>query len=248
MARLQLLSLASCALLLSAVAAHADDWGKRLAAQFDKPVAVRTVPAKSDAEEGNELRCTYYRDLMLRETGTDTPAPGPGAIVFVGAKRPACTKTSAAHEIPLKTENYSFVGRKGPFLFFEATDPNGAVPFVLIDAGTGKVIYSDTMTADGMKAVSLDNGALHMTFTRGINGGCSLVKEGVGCWAKIAAAAAIPPSVAPPPAKACMVAYGKDKAPADDPSIVFFDVDIVVGVDGKAETKSLGPAGCAAMP
>jgi len=76
-------------------------------------------------------------------------------------------------------------------------------------------------------------------------GSGELVKEGVGCWAKIAAAAAIPPSVAPPPAKACMVAYGKDKAPADDPSIVFFDVDIVVGVDGKAETKSLGPAGCA---
>jgi hypothetical protein len=248
MARRGLLSLLSCLVLACSMPAHAEEWEKRMAASFDKPVSVRTVPAKSDAEEGNELRCTYYRDFMLRETGTDTPAPGPGAIVSVGAKRPACTKTPAARDIALKTENYSFVGRKGPFLFFEATDPNGAVPFVLIEAGAGKVIYSDTMTEDGMKTVSLDNGALHLTFRRGINGGCSLVKEGAACWSKIAAAAAIPSSVAAPPAKACTVAYGRDKAPPDDPSIVSFDVDIVVGLDGTAETKSLGAAGCAAMP
>lgn len=252
MARLCLLSLLSCLPLLSLPAAHADQWEKRMASAFDPPVAVQTIPANADTETGDELRCTAYRDIVIRETGTDTPAPGPAAILPVGARRPACATRPGARDIPLRTENYSFVGRKGPFLLFEAADPNGAIPFVLLASGSGKVIYSDSMTEDGIAAVALDGGALHIKFRRGINGPCSLAKigakEGADCWAKFVAAAAIPPSVTPPPAKVCTVAYSRNKAPPDDPSLVFFDVDIVVGLDGTSQLKAVGTAGCSAMP
>jgi hypothetical protein len=245
---LPLLALLSCLVLLRLPAAHAEQWKQRMASAFDPPLSVQTVPAHSDAESGTELRCTAYRDIVIRETGTDTPAPGPAAILAVGARRPACAKPPGARDIALSTENYSFVGRKGPFLLFEATDPNGAIPFVLLASGTGKVIYSDSMTEDGIAAVALDDGALHIKFRRGINGPCSLAKEGAACWAKFVAAAAIPPSVTPPPAKICTVAYSRNKAPPDDPSLVFFDVDIVVGLDGTSQLKAVGTAGCTAMP
>ena len=249
--RLKLRRLLPAAFLLCAMQAHADDRDMKMAALFDRPLATRTVPAMSDAEEGNELRCTYYRDFLIREKGTDTPAPDAAVIIAVtkAAAQPPC-KTASGAEIKLATANFSLVGRKGGYLMFQATDPNGAVPFMVIDAATGKTIYTDGMVEDLMRSVTLANGVLHLKYTRGMNGSCSLVSGGKTCWDKLVADGVVPPELAqsPLPTQACLVSYRREKAPADDPSVVTFDVDMTLDLSGKAEMISRGKVGCNPMP
>jgi hypothetical protein len=235
------------AVLLLSMQARADDQDAKMAALFDRPLATQTVPATSD----DELRCTYYSDFLIREKGTDSPAPDAAVIVPVtkALARPPC-KTATGAEIPLKTENYSLVGRKGGYLVFQATDPNGAVPFMVIDAATGKTIFTDGMVEGQIRSVALADGVLHLKYTRGMNGSCSLVSGGKSCWDKLVADGTVPREMAqtPLPVKACIMAYRRDKAPADDPSIVFFDVDMTLDLAGKAEVISRGKPSCSPMP
>jgi hypothetical protein len=248
--RLNIRRMLPAALLLCSMQAHADDRDMKLAALFDRPLATRTVLAMSDANEGNELRCTYYRDFLIREKGTDTPAPGAAVVIAVTkAAQPPC-KTASGVKIPLATANFSLVGRKGGYLMFQATDPNGAVPFMVIDAATGKTIYTDSMVEDLMRSVTLANGVLHLTYTHGMNGSCSLVSGGKTCWDKLVADEVVPPELAgsPLPTEACVVSYRDNKSPPDDPSVVTFDVDMTLDLSGKAEVISRGKAGCNPMP
>lgn len=241
----------AAALLLCSMKAHADDRDMAMARLFDKPLATQTVLAKSDAEEGNELRCTYYQDFLIREKGTDVPTPAAAVIVPLAkaGARPPC-KTANGATIPLKTENHSLVGRKGGYIIFQATDPNGAVPFIVVDAASGKTIYTDSMVEDRMQAVTLTNGILHLKYTRGANGSCSLMSGAQTCWTKLVAEGTVPAEMAstPPASQACTTAYRHEKAPADDPSIVSFDVDMTLNSSGKAEVISRGKPACSPMP
>jgi hypothetical protein len=220
----------------------------REAALFDRPVSVQKIPAKSDTDPVGEIMCTYYADLMIRETGTDSPAPGPATII-AGA-HPACNAQQAAKAISLKTEDFSLTGRKGRFLVFGATDPNGAVAFMVIDAASGRVLYTDAELTDGLRSVTLENGGLHLRFKRAFNGSCSILKDGAACWAKMAADGNIPHTLAqtPPPVQACAAAYRKGKVPADDPSLISYDVDMALDASGTANVTPRGAVGCAPMP
>ena len=241
----------SAAIMLCATQVHAEDQDTRIANLFDKPLATKTVPAASDADEGNELRCTYYKDFLIREKGTDTPAPAAAVLIPIAkaAAGPPC-KTATGGEIPLPTENFSLLGRKGGFLLFQATDPNGAVPFLVINATSGKTIFTDGMVEDQMTAVTLTNGILHLTYTRGTNASCSLLSGGKTCWDKMVADGTIPAELAqgPLPTRACTESYRNDKAPSDDPSVISFDVDMTLDLSGKVTLISRGKIGCAAMP
>jgi hypothetical protein len=249
MTRSTLLALLCSSVLLLTATARADDRDKRLDLLFDKPVATKTIPAKSDAKEGSELRCTYFADFMIRETGTDTPAPGPATLLAVtGGGRPACNAARIPHGVPLATENYSLLGRKSSFILFSATDPNGAIPFMVLNAVTGKVIYADAMIEDQMSEVSVESGVLRLRFKRGINGSCSLPAGGDVCWAKLAGDAKIPAEVPRPDKSLCVTTYGENKAPADDPSIVSYDVEVTLSVTGNARIVPRGMAGCLPMP
>ena len=191
--RLNFRTMLPAAFLLCSMQAHADDRDMKLAPLFDRPLATcRTVLAMSDAEEGNELRCTYYRDFLIREKGTDTPAPDAAVIIAVTKPAQPPCKTATGAQIPLATANFSLVGRKGGYLVFQATDPNGAVPFIVIDAATGKTIYIDGMVEDQMHSVTLANGVLHLKYTRGKNGSCSLASGGKTCWDKLVADGVVP--------------------------------------------------------
>ena len=220
---------------------------------FDRPLAVQSVPPASADDPGGAIRCTYYRDFMVRETGTDSPAPGPAAVIAVvdAARRPPCSAAPAAREVALKTEDFALRGRKGPFLVFEAADPNGAMPFSVVEAGSGRIVYSDSeIPPDGLHAVVLAGGVLHIRYTRAFNGSCSVLKDAAGCWAKLAREGNFPPQLAqsPPPVKMCAAAYRREDVPSDDPSMITYDVDVALEVSGKSEVKFVGNAGCAPMP
>jgi hypothetical protein len=238
--------------LLFSVATNAREMDKRIAALFDAPVATKIVPAKPSPNQGGEMICTYYGDFMIREVSTDSPAPEAATIipVSVGSSRPACGMEHVANEIPLKSANYSFVGRKGPFLLFSETDANGSTGFIVLDATIGKVIYTDSMGGEMIKSVSLENGVLHFRFTRGSNGSCSLIKDKDICWAKMAKEGTIPRALAErlPPVQACITAYQKYNTPPDDPSIVTYDVETTLSTAGKINIISRGTVGCSPVP
>ena len=215
------------------------------AAQFDRAEQVTKVPAKSADDPAGQITCTFYRDMMVRESGTDTPDPNNATLV---RGKPRCDTAHHADDLELKTEGFSLLGRKGPFLFFGATDPNGAVPFKVIDVG-GRVIFEDGTAADrGIRSVAVENGGLHMRYRRGFNASCSLMQNVADCWSKLVAESKLPQDMAQPSAKLCAAAYKADKAPADDPSVVMYDVDIMIEATGQARVLSHGAASCAPMP
>jgi hypothetical protein len=229
--------------------------GDRETALFDPPAHVQTVKAKSADDPIGEITCTGYADLMVRETGTDTPDPGAASLVRIpaGAKRPVCGRTAAPGSLPLKTEGQSLLGRKGGFLVFGDTDPNGAVSFQVLAASDGRQLFTDAKTDNGFTAVGLKAGALHLVYRRGFNASCSMVKDAATCWASLIKLGAIPAEMAksPPAPKACAATYAKDKprsAPADDPTIIVYALDLTVDGSGKVSVNSHGAATCEPMP
>ena len=237
-----LFMVATCLLLMNA--AHADT----STGLFDPPASTQTIPPSGRV---NQITCVYYSDIMIRTVGTDTPAPDAATLIpIANGEQRRCATARVPGEIATKTAAFSLFGRKGGYLLFGATDPNGASGIMVLNAATGKTIYSDSMMGDSLKTVDLEAGALHIAFTRGINTTCSLLKDARACWAKLAADGSIPRAISqlPPPVQACSAAYTRDKIQADDPSIITYDVDMTVSLTGKTEVRSRGALGCYPMP
>ena len=230
--------------------AQAKDSVDREATLLDRPQSVQRVSPKSASDPVGELRCSYYKDLMIRETGTDTPMPGNAALIplAAGPARPSCT--GSAGELALQTAGFSFLGRKGPFLFFRQTNPNGAVPFMIIDAADGKPLYHDSEYGDGFRSIKEAKSSLHLLYTRGVNGACSIYREGAACWAKMMDEGKVPRVMeqSQPSVQLCGTAYRRLNVSADVPSIVYYDVNVTLGRSGKVHVNSRGETNCAPVP
>ena len=74
---------------------------------FDKPIG-------ADPDVGVQ-RCTYYADLTVRETQTDSPGTGPTYLLPGAGKGKRATSVAGGQK--LNTSEQNFVGRKGGFLF-----------------------------------------------------------------------------------------------------------------------------------
>jgi len=245
-------ALAAIAMIYPLVA-HSQNDTDQLAVIYDKLTAVKKLPPKSDADPVGQIECTYYQDIMVRETATDTPDPNNATLVPVpvGASRPACDAAHRPGDITLKTGGFGFVGRKGPFLIFSAADPNGAVPFKVIDASNGRVIYSDGTAADrGIHAATVENGKLHLRYTHGFNASCSIMQNAAACWSSLIGRGQLPRAMAKsvPSLQVCTESYRAEKAPADDPSVITYDLDIIIDATGKTEVLSRGAVGCMPVP
>jgi hypothetical protein len=245
--------LLALSVMLLSVAANAQSDRSRLAAQLDRPVAVRKVAPKSSDDPNGQLVCTFYQDLMIRESGTDTPAPNAAVVLPLPAAqaRPACDATHRNNEVALKTEGFSFAGRKDQFLLFSATDPNGAVPFVVIDAGSGRIVFEDGTPADrGLQGIAVEHGNLHLRYRRAFNAPCSIMQNAATCWSQLIAAGKLPHSMeqSVPSPQLCAASYKADKAPPNDPSIIAYDVETVVDPAGQAQVTPRGPVSCAPVP
>jgi hypothetical protein len=219
---------------------------------LDAPSAIKRIKPKSDADPVGEIVCTYYPDLMLRETGTDTPDPAAATLVPLkpGAARPPCNGKPVAGATALKTDGAGFDGRKGSFLIFDDSDPNGAEPFTVLDARSGRVLFQDaTYPVLGLKrTASLDQGTLHLGYTRGYNADCSMMQAAKTCWAKLVTAGHAPASL-PPVAqapKACIAAY--KGVGADDPSVIGYAVTVAIDPAGEATATPHGAAMCMPQP
>lgn len=231
-----------------AVTASAQDITTREAALFDKPVSKKVVLAKLEDNPSGEITCTYFPDLMIKEIGTDSPTPD-DAIVVRTASAP-CSGPSIADGFTLATKNHSFIGKKGAFLFFGATDPNGAIPFVIIEAASGKIIYSDGKIDPGFRSVEIESGKVHIRFRRAFNASCSILKDGASCWSRLLGEGKIPRAMAQsqPTLQACVASYSKLQAQPSVPSMIVYDVDMNLEINGKSQILSRGQPSCLAIP
>ncbi|HEY2177980.1 MAG TPA: hypothetical protein VGH15_05305 [Caulobacteraceae bacterium] len=206
---------------------------------------------KSQADPAGQITCTYWADLMVRESGTDTPDPDDAVLVPLspGQARPACTARRIAGSVALETEGYALDGRKGRFLIWFASDPNGAMAFKVIDARGGRILFEDGVSpALGQSGVaSLGPGVLRLRYRRGYNAACSIMKDGRACWSKLVAQGKVSPALPPLDRTACKVAY-KGVA-ADDPSVILYDVEATIDASGgQSHISPRGPAACLPTP
>jgi hypothetical protein len=217
---------------------------------LDAPLALREVKPKSAADAGGQITCTYYADLMVRETGTDSPEPAAAALIPLtpGRPRPSCNARTISGAIAVKTEGYALDGRKGPFLIWFVSDPNGAMPFMVMNARNGRIVFEDGVSpAVGQRSlVTLRRGGMRLRYTRGYNATCSIMRDGRACWSKLVAGGAVSPALSPLDRVACKAAY--NGVASDDPSVIVYDVEASVDSSGKTKVSPRGAAGCLAMP
>ncbi len=215
-------------------------------AAFDAPLSVQTVPPRSDTDPNGQLRCTRYAGLMVRETGTESPAPGAASLIEGATKPGTCPAALPGNAKPLPTEDYFLAGRKGPFLVFEEADPFGVFTFMVLDAATGQVLFSDSHDGRGFSAVTVEKDTLRLSYTRGVKADCSLLENPAACWPRVQ----LPPGVASqkPPVEACAAAYRTGTAPPNDPSIVLYPAEAAIPRTGAPVTQARGALGCAPMP
>ena len=216
---------------------------------FDAPLAVQRIEGPK-LTAAQSFECTWYADFMVRETETDSPQRGPSTLVRQpgGGARLPCPGKHAGSDVPLDSGETVFMGRKGPFLFYEATDTPDVEPFSVWHAPDGKQVYADVMAASGgLKAMSVAGGVLHLTYVRAYAADCSLLKDGAVCWAKSMKAGHFSRAIAarPPPVAACAAPYRAGQAPVGDASVITYDVEMSLTGDGKASVLSRGVVGCA---
>lgn len=229
----------ACTILLAGTQADA-----QTPDQFDKPASVRSIKPKPD--DSTEIRCTYFSDLMLRET-QDGPESENAAIVR--KPKAACTANAVPGEILLDTAGMTLDGRKGSYLLFSDLDPHGATGFVIIDARSGHILLRDAaMGHPVLQNLSLENGGLRLRYKRGVNAPCSLMQDAKKCWSQMVGEKLVPAELPAPPAQICNEAYSRDSAPPNNPSIVVYDTDAIVEAGGKIRVLSRGAVGCESMP
>jgi hypothetical protein len=215
----------------------------------------QVIKGRSDGS-GGEVRCTFYADLLVQESDTDTPSPADALLIRAGGTRPACNARAPAG-VRLKTAGFGLLGRAGPFLLFQESSSHGSVPFVVIDARTRRMVIEDISDAGidepgAMRIIKAEPGALTLAFRRGFNASCSIVASPGACWRSIAGdrVAAMPHAIArlAPPVPACARSYRQASAPADNPSVITYSAQVSwTASQGKRVTGS-GPVECRPLP
>ena len=216
---------------------------------FDKPVSVRKTPVKVNGAE-REIRCTYFADFMIREN-MEGPTSQDAALVR-GTGQP-CNAKKTGGEVALKTADMGFDGRKGPALFFSEMDPQGGVRFLIVNAGTGKVVFKDAAASDGDKlfqSVAMTKEGLRLAYMRAINAPCSIMQNAARCWASLVTNRQVPRDMARqiPSEQICSASYKASRAQPDNPSVLTYATELLVDANGRSRVLKHGPLRCSPLP
>ena len=214
-------------------------------AAFDKPASTK----KSTAADGRETICTDYGDLAVIETH-DGPTSAPAVMVTGDGAR--CAPAAAKKGRVLETADMALAGRVGPVLLFTQMDANGAVGFVALRVGDGKAVVKEALVGSpSFRSVQVRrDGAVVLTYRRGINAPCSLQQNPGKCWARMVAEGTVPAEMAKqaPPAAACTSAYAAMSAPRDAPSIAEWNQETVIEYEGPVTRRVTSAVGCGVQP
>ena len=174
--------------------------------------------------------------------------------------------------VPTDTWGGYFLGVKAGWLFLSAEDGvNGGMGFAVMRSDEpSRLLFQDLATPDhdrvGLRAVSVEGDRLRLRYTRLYASPCSVQADGATCWARIVAETHVPPSPVPDCAAGYLrakreLAAGRCEAQSHQgdadclskelagmadwdtsPSVVGYDVDVVVGPGG-GQMTAMGAAG-----
>jgi hypothetical protein len=138
-----------------------------------------------------ELSCLYYPQFLVKELN-DPGIKGSlwVTVISVADKQaPACRLAHASAERFIAKDGWYFDGVKGPLVFLQASDGNGmaGVPFRVMDAKTGKKIFEDSAYGERENHIGFAHaadGSMTLEYMRGVEGDCSIPKDGMSCWRK----------------------------------------------------------------
>lgn len=207
---------------------------------------------------GDGADCIYYSDVMIYIPGTDGPSPA-NATIVPDAATARCSRTPPSKGITVHSEGYFPVGRKGRFLLFAYVDWIDFDSFLIFDAHDGHELFQDGFSGN-LTAVRLTHGVLHLHYTRGVDLTCSLMLDRDRCWSEAIATGQIPHGAfsAPPSLANCKANYFFPgsipasttdphwKLDENDPSVVYYDVDLTLDINGHATVQTMGNLKCAA--
>lgn len=219
------------------------------AAGYEPARQVVDVPAREANDPRGALRCTYYRDWMIRETGVDTPGPAAAELVALSPGAARDCEHAPGSRLP-STAGHTLIGRVDALLVFRATDPNGAVPFIVLDAPSGAIRFEDAYVGADPMILRHAAGRLSLRYTRGINAPCSLAVDGAACWNELLRRGALPAQMANerPRPEDCATVYRTSAVALDSPTLVTYPVRVTFGSHRATITSREGSVRCHLVP
>lgn len=180
-------------------------------ASFDVSVEIKYLDlgqSKLSPSSRDKLTCFYYDQFMVKQIDLSEKGADQLSIIpfTTHAKLPACQKKNVAGEMIVDPKVWSgyFKGVKSHYVFFDGDDGwNGATPFAIFDARTGKKIFDDASMGE-IKFIQ-NSTTVGLTYRRAYQAPCSVVVDGKKCWEKIMQATGIRDARAPD----CAAAYRK---------------------------------------
>lgn len=162
-------------------------WGQT----FDKPVRRQRVElgkAANALSDRNRVTCYYFPKFMVKEVDLgEEGAERLGILPVAPQSTGKCVRARGKEEIVIPAEQWSgyFMGVKNGYVFFSGDDLwNGATPFAIFDAATGKKLFEDSAKADIAFATSGQTVA--MRYLRVVSDDCFILKD-AACWQRMAA-------------------------------------------------------------
>lgn len=217
-------------LLLTATAA----WSDENHGPFDVPVKVDVVPlplAQGADDLAPAITCSRYADFMVKQV--DKGELGADKLALLPKDAP-CEETTAGESIIKDDMAGYYMEAKGNYVFFTGSDGyNGGMPFVVMDAKTGKHLFDDNYTLDeDIQTVTVEGTSLTLGFKRVYSADCSLYESKDACSDKVKAATGLGKDVAMPDCKPVYDAYIKENPDyaADakvDPSVIIYEATLV---------------------
>lgn len=157
---------------------------------FDKPVQKQTLdlgPAPGSPSVRAHVNCYFFAGFMVKEVDMgEVGAERLGILMIKPQSAGKCVKAADPAETIIKSDDWSgyFMGVKKNYVFFGAADRiNGALPFAVFDATTGKKIFEDS-AKDDIAFSSLPEGSISMSYLRVVGEDCFILKE-AGCWERM---------------------------------------------------------------
>lgn len=161
-------------------------WGET----FDKPVRKQRVELGKTANalsDRNRVTCYYFPKFMVKEVDLgEVGAERLGIVPVKPQSTEKCVRARGKEEIVIPAEQWSgyFMGVKNGYVFFSGDDLwNGATPFAIFDAATGKKLFEDSAKAD--IAFATDGQTVSMRYLRVVSDDCFILKD-AACWQRMA--------------------------------------------------------------
>lgn len=161
-------------------------WGQT----FDKPVRKQRINLKRTPDQTTDrarVTCYFFPNFMVKEVDMgEVGAERLGILPVTPQSTGKCVRARGKEEIVIPAEQWSgyFMGVKKDYIFLSGSDLwNGATPFAIFDAATGKKLFEDS--AKEISFVTRPDQTIAMRYLRVVSDDCFILKN-AACWQRMA--------------------------------------------------------------